>query len=49
MKYTDILFLPFLIYYLNVSTEIKTLQTRQHFYSLQLSNFGELSQIVAYE
>jgi len=30
---------------LSVSTEIETHQTRQHFSSLQLSNFGELLQI----
>jgi len=36
-----------LLYHLNVSTEIETYQTRQHFSSLQLSNFRELLQIVA--
>jgi len=32
------------VYHLNVSTEIENHQTRQHFSSLQLSNFGELLQ-----
>jgi len=36
-----------LLFHLNVSTEIETHQTMQHFSSLQLSNFGELLQIVA--
>jgi len=33
------------LYHLNVLTEIETHQTRQHFSSVQLSNFGELLQI----
>jgi len=42
-----ILFTKFWLYHQNVSAEIETHQTRQHFSSLQLSNFAELLQIVA--
>ncbi len=42
-----IIYAKFWLYHLNVTTEIETHQTRQHFSNLLLSNFGEPVRIVA--
>ncbi len=42
-----VLYAKFWPYHLNAAAEIETHQTRQHFYNLLLSNFGEPVRIVA--